>query len=104
MVQMQAVNYQDELASLITLVQSGSEEGNQVIDVLKTGDEGEIRHMLTNFGNPEDSQWGEYTSVLQWTDEQITQAAADHSMINPGNTQYEMAALAAVGEGKFWGW
>jgi hypothetical protein len=104
MVQMQAVDYQDELASLITLVHSNTEEGNYVTSVLKSGEEEPIRHMLTNFGNPDDSEWGGYTDVLPWTNEQITQAEEDHSSINPGEIQDKMAADAQVGAGKYWGW
>ena len=91
---MPARPYEVQLASLVKLVQSGTIPGDNVSDVLKSGDEPMIRDMLTNFGNPE-TVWGTYTTAMPWTQWQIDQAVADINAIKPDGVTVQ---------GRFWAW
>jgi hypothetical protein len=77
------IEYNNELSTLIDLVKSETSEGERVIQVLKTGDEELIRHMLRNFGNPENADWKDITSASPWSDWQIDQAVTDLNVIKP---------------------
>jgi hypothetical protein len=96
------ISYQAELATLVELVKSG--KGDRVIEVLKTGDEELIRHMLRNFGNPEDTEWADYTTASPWADWQITQAVEDLNMIKPEDAEVKFFAAGGSTQGKFWAW
>ena len=98
------IRYQAELATLVALVQSGTYEGDQVMGVLKTGDEPEIRHMLQNFGNPADPIWGKITAASPWADWQITQAVDDLNMIKPETVLPQSFAGGEAAAGRFWAW
>jgi hypothetical protein len=88
------IGYNHELTTLINLVKSETPEGFRVIEILKTGDEGKIRHMLKNFGNPEYPEWGDITSASPWADWQIDQAVKDLNVIKP----------AELADPYFWAW
>jgi len=77
------IEYNHELSTLIDLVKSETPQGERVIEVLRTGNEEIIRHMLRNFGNPEDYDWKEITSASPWSDWQIDQAVKDLNVIKP---------------------
>jgi hypothetical protein len=86
--------YEIQLASLVKLVQSDTPQGNQVTDVLKSGNEDDIRQMLMNFGNP-GTEWAPVTTALPWTPWQIDQAVADLNMIQPSGV---------TTSARFWAW
>jgi hypothetical protein len=100
----ESIRYQAELATLVELVKSNTYEGNQVIEVLKTGDEEMIRHMLKNFGNPEVAEFADIKTASPWADWQIDQAVADLHMIKPDEPQAMLFGAGEVATGKFWGW
>jgi hypothetical protein len=83
MVEQGPIDYNHELATLIDLVKSETSEGERVIEVLRRGDEKEIRQMLRNFGNPEDNYWKDITSASPWADWQIDRAVEDLNTIKP---------------------
>jgi hypothetical protein len=102
----QSIRYQAELATLVELVKSNTYEGNHVIDVLKTGDEEAIRHMLRNFGNPDVAEFADIKTASPWADWQIDQAVEDLNMIKPEDEENFPKSFAAggVATGKFWAW
>lgn len=77
------IDYHHEFSTLIRLIQSNTPQSERVIKVLKTGDEKLIRHMLTNFGNPEDPDWSDITMATPWADWQINQAIQDGLTVKP---------------------
>jgi hypothetical protein len=100
----QSIRYQAELATLVELVKSNTYEGDQVIEVLKSGDEEMIRHMLRNFGNPEVVEWAAVKMASPWADWQIDQAVEDLNMIKPPEASAKMFAAGGSTQGKFWAW
>ena len=96
MIEQGPIEYNHELSTLIDLVKSGTPEGERVTNVLRSGDEEGIRHMLKNFGNPEIKEWQDITSASPWTDWQIDRAVADLEMIRPYDVE-----ITAI---KYWGW
>ncbi len=89
----ESIDYNHELATLIELIKSNTPEGERVIEVLKSGNEGEIRRMLINFGNLDDDDWKNITIASPWTNWQINEVITDRNKIyNPDV------------EGPFWGW
>lgn len=88
------IEYNHELATLIDLVKSETPEGERVIEVLRTGNEEVIRHMLRNFGNPEVYDWKDITSASPWSDWQIDQAVIDLNVIKPPDVE----------DPYFWAW
>lgn len=93
MEQQRPIEYNHELISLINLVKSNTPESERVINVLRSGDEKEIRRMLVNFGNPEDYDWRDVTTASPWAEWQIDQAVKDLSLFKP-----KMETLS------FWAW
>ena len=104
MYQQGQIRYNHELATLIDLVKSNTPESERVIEVLKTGDEEVIRHMLRNFGSPEDYVWKDITSASPWSDWQIDQAVLDLKTIKPVPDALGTLKLASTGRGTFWAW
>jgi hypothetical protein len=88
------INYNPQLKTLINLLKSDAPEAAKVILTLQTGDEETIRHMLKNFGNPNDTDWFDVTAALPWTDWQIDTAYMELNAIRPPDDQ----AL------RFWAW
>lgn len=107
--------YEPLLSSLIAFLKTGSEKAQYVQGKLYEGDEGIIRNMLMNFGNPEDKEWRDYFEVLPWADWQIDAAVQDIKAIKhpeayppAGYSSKEVMLHRADAAGtdviKFWAW
>jgi hypothetical protein len=88
------VGYSHQLASLVALVKSNTEEGNYVMSILQEGNEMQVRNMLMNFGNPTSIEWHHFTMAAPWTEFQINAAVEDLDAMKPPE---QVSA-------KFWAW
>ena len=69
--------YEPQLSSLIAFLKIDTEKAHTIQQRLFDGDEGVIRNMLINFGNPDNEEWKDYFEVLPWADWQIDAAVHD---------------------------
>ena len=69
--------YEPQLSSLISFLKTDSEKAHTIQQRLFEGDEGIIRNMLINFGNPDNEEWKDFLEVLPWANWQIDAAVQD---------------------------